>query len=276
MRIFKVAILLITLLLAGISTEAQQHKVKYFGKSGVKEAPASEAYFFEVEEENPVGGGTRTRYLMDDSSKVRQFSYSDLDGGDYKVGITDGLYYAWYNSGQLKEQATYSNNRLSGEYKSWYESGKLRYRRKYREGLPQDTLVAYYETGTVRRVEIYDSGKMVSGKLYGETGEEIEFFPMEQMPQFSGGEQIMLNWLSKTIRYPKKMRKKKVRGLVITSFIVKEDGSISEAEVVKSLHPDGDAEALRVINSMPAWKPGLQEGKPVDVRYYLPIRYSIR
>lgn len=275
MKIFKVALLLTTLLLTGISTEAQQHRIKYFSKSGVKEVAASEAHFFEIEEKNAQGGGTRTRYLIEDSSKVRQFTYSDLEGGEYKLGTADGPYDEWHNNGQLKVQANYSNNRLSGAYISWYESGKLRFSRKYLEGLPQDTLMGYYETGAVRRIEIYDGGEMVSGKLYEETGEEAEFFPMEQMPQFAGGEQMMLNWLGKTIRYPKTMYKKKVQGLVITSFVVKEDGSTSEAEVVRGIHPDGDAEALRVINSMPAWIPGQQEGKPVDVRYYLPVRYSI-
>lgn len=274
MRNLKVAALFVFLFLAGASAEAQQQVVKYFSKSGVKQVPAPEAHYFEVQEENASGGGTQTRFLMEDSSKVRLFTYSDIDGGEYGQGILDGPYYEWHKNGNLKLQAAYNNQELSGEYVAWYESGKLAYRRKYRDGLPQDTLIAYYETGDIRRVEVYDGGKMVSGKLYDEAGGEIGFFPMEQMPEFPGGEYKMLNWLARNIKYPKSMRKEKVKGLVIISFVVKKDGSFGEAEVVKALHPEGDAEALRVLNSMPAWKPGLQEGKPVDVRYYLPIRYS--
>ncbi|RDV14371.1 TonB family protein [Pontibacter diazotrophicus] len=274
MRVFKVTALLVIMFLTGVSVEAQEHKVRYFSRSGVKEVTAPEAHFFEIQEENETGGGMRTRFLVEDSTKVRQFTYSDLDGGEYKTGIMDGPYYEWHKNGNVKVQATYSNDRLIGEYKSWYESGKLHYKRKYRDNLPQDTLIAYYETGDVRRVEVYDGGKMVSGKLFDEAGGEMEFFPMEQMPEFPGGEQKMLNWLSRNIKYPKSMRKEKVQGLVVLSYVVEENGSIGEVEVVKELHPAADAEAVRMLNSMPAWKPGLQEGKPIDVRYTLPINYA--
>lgn len=274
MNFFKTGLLAMTLLLAGASAEAQQHKVTYFSKSGMKKVMATEAHYFEIQEENASGGGTRTRFLMEDSSKIRQFTYNDLDGGEYKIGILDGPHYEWYKNGKLKEQATYRDNSLTGEYKGWYESEKLHYRKKFRDGMLQDTLVAYYETGEVRRVEVYDGGKLVSGKLYEEAGGEMEFFPMEQMPVFPGGEQKMLNWLSRNIAYPKSMRKEKVQGLVVLSFIVKKDGSIGEAEVVKELHPAADAEGLRILSSMPVWKPGLREGKPVDVRYTLPIKYA--
>ena len=274
MRIFKVTALVVVLFVTGASAKAQEHKVKYFSKSGVKEVSAPEGHFFEIVEENGTGGGTRTRFLVEDSTKVQQFTYSDLDGGEYETGIKEGPYYEWHKNGKLKTQATYSNDKLSGEYKSWYESGELRYQKKYRDYILQDTLVAYYETGDIRRTEVYNNGKMISGKLFDEAGGEMDFFPMEQLPEFPGGEYKMLNWLSRNIKYPKSMRKEKVQGLVVLTFVVKEDGSISEAEVVRELHPAADAEALRMISSMPTWKPGLQEGKPANVRYTLPIRYS--
>lgn len=250
--------------------------MRYFSKSGIREVEAAEAHFFEVEEENEVGGGTRVRYQTTDSAKVQQTTYSDLDGGEYKLGIRQGPYYIWHSNGNLKEQGYYSNNKLNGEYKAWYESGQLRYTRYYHDNLAQDTLKAYYETGDLRRIEVYKKGEMTSGKLYNEAGEEVKFFPMEQMPEFPGGEYAMLRYLASNIKFPKSMYKAGVQGLVVLTFLVDEQGRFKDVETVKSLHPDGDAEALRVLHSMPAWKPGFLEGKPVEVRYTLPVRYTIR
>lgn len=252
----------------------QEKEVKYLSKNW-KEVPASEASFFIVKEVDAAGGGVKTRYLMEDSSKVSLTTFSDINGGRYNEGIAHGPYYEWYKNGQLKVLANYRNDTLSGEYKKWYESGQLHYKRKYKHNMPQDTLEAYYESGNLRRTEVYDKGQLLTGKLYNEAGEEIKFFPMEQMPAFPGGENALLRWLGLNITYPKAARKAKAQGLVVISFIVEKNGQIADAEVIRGFHPEADAEALRVVNRMPQWKPGLQEGEPVPVRYTLPVRFSI-
>lgn len=259
--------------MAGQKAAAQ---VKYLSKSGIRQVAAEEAHFFEVSEENASGGGVKTRYYVADSSKASLYTYSDLDGGEFKTGVRQGPYYEWYGNGAQKRQGYYANNRLDGEYRAYYENGALKYKMYYKVGQPQDTLTAYYGSGNIRRVEVYESGKMTSGNVFSEAGEVMEFFPMMQMPTFPGGEQAMLSYLAGNIKYPKKMAKAKVQGLVVVSFTVEKDGSLKDIEIVKSLHPDGDAEALRVIDNMPLWTPGLEEGKPVDVQYVLPVRYSIR
>ncbi|GHA64463.1 hypothetical protein GCM10007389_16480 [Pontibacter akesuensis] len=258
-----------------LGTAEAQQQVRYFSRSGVKQVTAEEAYFFEVTKEDASGGGTKTRYQVQDSTKVSQHTYSDLDGGKYKSGILDGPRYEWYPNGNLKEEGLYSNNKLNGTYKAWYESGELRYSKKYKDNQPHDSLTAYYKAGNVRRVEVYEGGKMTSGKVYDEAGKEVKYIPMEQIPLFPGGEHAMLRWLGSNIKYPKSMRKARLAGLVVIAFTVDEEGNLSNIELLKGIHPDGDAEALRVIKSMPTWNPGLLEGEPVTVRYTLPIRYSI-
>ncbi|WP_266203638.1 energy transducer TonB [Pontibacter kalidii] len=273
MRIVLAAVLMALLSVAGQQAVAQ---VRYLSKSGVKEVPAAEAHFFEVKEENATGGGTLTRYLTADSSKVSLYTYSDLDGGEYKTGVKEGPYYEWHRNGNLKIEGNYSHNKLHGEYRAWYEGGQLYYKRLYEKGMEEDTLKAYYESGKLRRVEMYDSGEMVSGKLYSEAGKEVVFFPMTQLPSFPGGEYDMLRFLASNIKYPKHMQKAGVQGLVVLSFVVQPDGTFKDIEVVKGVHPDGDAEAVRVLQKMPLWKPGLEEGKPTDMHFVLPVRYSIR
>lgn len=275
MKKLYVYLVLAFLILSANLASAQSPAVKYLSKSWREVAP-SEAYYFEVEEGNGLGGGTRTYFLVEDSSKAHLYTYSDLNGGEYKRGILDGPHHAWHKNGHLKLSAEYKNGELNGEYKGWYESGKLWYRKSYIDGKAEGKLEGYYKSGAVRRVELYEDGKLVSGKVFDEAGKEMAFFPMEQMPEFPGGEQALLRWLGSNVKYPKTVRKANAQGLVVISFVVSKEGQISEAEVVKGFHPDADAEGLRVINGMPVWRPWLQEGEPVAVRYTLPIRFSIR
>ena len=101
------------------------------------------------------------------------------------------------------------------------------------------------------------------------------FDVVEKMPEFPGGVQELLGFLSKTIKYPAEAEKAGTQGRVIATFVVRKDGSISDARVVKSVDPLLDAEALRVINAMPAWIPGTQNGKPVNVKYTVPISFRL-
>jgi len=97
------------------------------------------------------------------------------------------------------------------------------------------------------------------------------FDVVENMPEFNGGMGALMQYLSDNIRYPEE---KDIQGRVIVSFVVDKDGSISNAQVVKSVHPSFDAEALRIINNMPKWIPGTQNGKPVNVKYVVPINFK--
>lgn len=102
-----------------------------------------------------------------------------------------------------------------------------------------------------------------------------EFLVVEQMPTFPGGESAFFQYLRKEIKYPL-VEGIRINGSVYTSFIVESDGSISNAKIIKGIHPLFDAEALRVINSMPKWMPGYQSGKAVRTQYSLPIQFNVR
>ncbi len=101
------------------------------------------------------------------------------------------------------------------------------------------------------------------------------FDVVEEMPQFPGGPAALFEFLSKNIQYPKDAEKAKLQGRVIVTFVVKKDGSIADAKVVKTVAPSLDAEALRVINAMPNWTPGKQGGKPVNVKYTVPLTFRL-
>ena len=95
----------------------------------------------------------------------------------------------------------------------------------------------------------------------------------EQAPEFPGGQAAFMKWLSDNIKYPAEAAKNGIEGRVIVQFVIGSDGTVSDAVVRRSVDPLLDAEALRVINAMPAWTPGKQDGKPVAVRYTIPVTF---
>lgn len=102
------------------------------------------------------------------------------------------------------------------------------------------------------------------------------FDVVEQMPQFPGGPAALMQFLSQNVKYPEEAYQKGTQGRVIVTFVVEKDGSITEARVVRSIEPLLDKEALRVINSMPNWNPGTQNGEPVRVKYTVPITFRLQ
>ena len=97
----------------------------------------------------------------------------------------------------------------------------------------------------------------------------------DELPEFPGGTVSLLEYLRKNIKYPAVCRENNVQGRVVVSFIIDIDGSITDAEVVRSVDPLLDAEALRTISQMPAWKPGKKDGNIVKVKYSVPINFRL-
>ena len=109
-----------------------------------------------------------------------------------------------------------------------------------------------------------------------EKAEKEAFDVVEQMPQFPGGPAALMQFLSSNVKYPKEAFEQGIQGRVIANFVVEKDGSITEARVVKSVDPALDAEALRVVGTMPKWAPGTQNGEPVRVKYTVPITFRLQ
>ena len=99
---------------------------------------------------------------------------------------------------------------------------------------------------------------------------------VEQMPMFPGGMQAAMEFLGKNMKYPVAAQKAKIEGRVIVQFVVDKDGSITKAQVVNSVSPELDAEAIRVVNLMPKWNPGKQRGQEVPVMFTMPITFRLQ
>ncbi len=106
--------------------------------------------------------------------------------------------------------------------------------------------------------------------------EEQIFIVVEESPQFPGGIQKMYEYIQKNIRYPRMEKEAGIQGRVFVTFVVEKDGSITDVRVLKGVTEGLNKEAVRVIKSMPRWKPGKQRGRPVRVRVNLPINFILR
>ena len=109
-----------------------------------------------------------------------------------------------------------------------------------------------------------------------QTEEEVIFQVVEQMPEFPGGMSEAMKFLAKNIKYPVAAQQAKIEGRVIVQFVVGKDGSISDVHTVRSVSPELDAEAIRVVSMMPKWNPGKQRGKAVSVSYTMPIMFRLQ
>lgn len=101
--------------------------------------------------------------------------------------------------------------------------------------------------------------------------DETLFDVVEEMPEFPGGTNALYQFIATNFHYPDTCRALNVQGKIYVSFIIEKDGSIRECKLLRGVHPALDAEAIRVVLAMPRWTSGKQNGKPVRVRYNLPI-----
>lgn len=107
-------------------------------------------------------------------------------------------------------------------------------------------------------------------------GDDEVFIDINQMPEFPGGLSGIKKFLSNTVRYPQIAKENGIEGRVICSFVVERDGSITNVEVMRSSGDMSlDREAMRVIRAMPKWKPGIQNGQPVRVKYTMPVNFNL-
>jgi len=120
----------------------------------------------------------------------------------------------------------------------------------------------------------------VAPVIVAEEEEEEEdtevFFIVEDMPEFPGGELALRKFIGNAIKYPVIAQENGIQGKVYVTFVVGKDGSVTNASIARGVDPSLDKEALRVVNSLPKWKPGKQRGKPVNVSYTVPINFVLQ
>ena len=127
--------------------------------------------------------------------------------------------------------------------------------------------VVYVEPSDNNTEAVDSIGEDGTGKIYD---------VVEEMPQFPGGQDALFSFLQKNVKYPEKAEYKGIEGRVVVTFIIETDGSVNDVEVASPVHELLDSEAIRVVKSMKGWIPGKQNGKPVRVKYTIPITFRLQ
>lgn len=140
--------------------------------------------------------------------------------------------------------------------------------------LEQQDIVSSEDDATAAQTETFVA-PVVEEEEEEESAQQI-FTVVEKQPEFPGGTAELFKYLSKAIRYPVIAQENGIQGRVVCSFVVNRDGSIVDIQVMRGVDPSLDKEAIRVISEMPKWKPGEQRGKPVRVRFILPVQFRLQ
>jgi TonB family protein len=107
-------------------------------------------------------------------------------------------------------------------------------------------------------------------------GSDTTWDMVEQIPMFPGGTELLIKYISKNIEYPEEAKAKGIQGKVIVKFRITSRGNMNGFEIYKSVSPELDAEALRVLKTITKFEPAIVDGKPVSAWFYLPITFTLR
>ena len=140
--------------------------------------------------------------------------------------------------------------------------------------LEQQEIISSEDDATAAQTETFVA-PVVEEEEEEESAQQI-FTVVEKQPEFPGGTAELFKYLSKAIKYPVIAQENGIQGRVVCSFVVNRDGSIVDIQVMRGVDPSLDKEAIRVISEMPKWKPGEQRGKPVRVRFILPVQFRLQ
>ncbi|NPA36410.1 MAG: energy transducer TonB [Chlorobi bacterium] len=130
----------------------------------------------------------------------------------------------------------------------------------------------------INDTELNQDDEIDFSNLLNEENEDEEdgiFISVEEMPEFPGGNNELLSFLSKSVKYPVIAIENRIQGRVYVYFVVDENGYVSDVRLIRGVDPAIDKEALRVVKSMPRWKPGKQRNKPVKVSFTVPINFVL-
>jgi protein TonB len=133
-----------------------------------------------------------------------------------------------------------------------------------------------YDQGSDEAEHVLKVNEKVVDEVPPAVEETKVFDVVEQMPQYKGGDQALMDYLNKSIKYPVIAEENGIQGRVVCTFVVERDGSITDVKVVRSVDPSLDKEAVRVLKAMPKWIPGKQNGSAVRVKFTLPVTFKLQ
>jgi len=187
---------------------------------------------------------------------------SDIDG-KFRLKIQEGDSLLFSHIGYKTIALSVKNNTTP------VGIGTLQMERK-REELTEVIVVGYGKSDNNHIPSTYNPPQQSTNQ------DDEVFMVVEEMPEYPGGPDALMQFISRSLKYPVIAQENGIQGRVVCTFTINADGSIVDAKIAKGIDPSLDSEALRIIYSMPKWKPGKQRGKPVAVEYTMPVNFRIQ
>ena len=232
------------------------------------EATRGNHYYMQVKTMTDDGFILRTYYANGQLKTEQIFKGSDTP-------LLEGTTVTYSEDGKIIGTNNYRKGSYEGEQKSYYDSGALYYVENYMDQKQHGERIVYYKDGSLKRKETFENDKLIYGNCYSIEGKDTTYYPFYEHPRFKGGEQRRIRYLINNINYPRKAREMNISGIVYLTFLVRVNGKVTDVEVLRGVHPLLDEEAIRVVKKMPPWKPGKQDGKPMNTRFNMPIKFTL-
>jgi TonB family protein len=287
---------------------------RYFSKKN-KEVPKDQSYYYEIRSETLKDKDTLVTYYSE-NDQIRSISIVSESGakngpfrnyhengklkskGTFKSGSPDGTIISYYPSGKAQAIESFNAEDNTSFIVNYYDSignqiitngngrctcffDSYRWSQKYEKGIyrnsKKDSLWTGHDlSGKTIFKEFYMSDSLISGESYDSLGAVYSYHVVEKMAEPKKGLQDVYERIGKSLRYPAEARRFNVQGKVIVQFVVEKDGSIDDVKCIKGIGGGCDEEAVRVVKSLPAWKPGLVRGQAVRTKYVLPLNFKMR
>ena len=258
------------LLLTGISFSGfSQIDTVFLNKSGQK-CSRIDAKSYRIFTPDSLGF-IMYQYRMNDSLKMIGH-YRSIAPNE----VRDGQFVEYLESGDVVEESIFDKGNKVGINKRFYPGGKIWFIGEFAAGLPIGDHRWFNEYGSKHRIENYNNGKMIDGFCFTKSGADTTYFPEEEIAEFPGKQEALYKFIAKNVKYPNECIENEIEGRVFVKFVINQQGKITDSQIIRSVHPLLDAEALRVVNSMPLWKPAMMEGKPVKIEFNLPISFKLQ
>lgn len=190
-----------------------------------------------------------------------------------KGTFKEGFFKYFFENGNVKYEGSYQKNDQSGKWKYYSENGTLDSEGEYVKGKKNGEWIWYSDSGKICAKENYIKDKRINYKFFDDEGKEVELSNAEHLAGFQEGDaNNFTNWVLKNISYPAEA--KGAHGTVVIQFYVNALGKVEDVQIMKSINPFLDAEAVKVINSSPLWNPAKDHNKNVKSFYSIPLNFK--
>jgi TonB family protein len=162
-----------------------------------------------------------------------------------------------------------------GKIKEWYHTGHLFFECTYVDGNKDGEFNVYWSDESLERTEQYNNGELISATCFDYKGNKVECDDFEKAPQFPGGDEALYAFLANNMQYPQMARESGIMGSVYLTFIVEDNGEITNISVLRGIGGGCDEECIRVIELMPRWIPGYWGPRAIPVQFNLPMKFSL-